>query len=541
MESSSSGARDADAGSAASAAAAGGVPTGSLVWWPAAVAGICALAVYGLCLAPGLTWAHDGADGGDLLAAALVRGVPHPTGYPTYQLLLRAAIALLPVEPARAGNWLSAACAAAAAALVADTTMRMLPARPWRGFIALFAALAWALAPTVWSQAVIAEVYSLYGLMVALLLWLLWRWREAASTGGTAWPWLAGAGFLFGAGLGNQSSFLLMVPGAAAWLWLNRRKLKLLPPSGWAAICGATVLGLSTYLYLPAAAMGSPPVNWGDPSTPRGFWWVISGELYRPLVFGLGLQRLPARVAAWASEAARQYGGGPWGAVIAVAGLFWLDQHDRAWWWTTLLVGLAYSLFAIGYNSGDSYVYLIPVWVVGALWLAAGLTWGVDTIGGIAESRRGGRVLRSAAWVIIIALPVLSLVRFWDQMDLSRDHEAPDWVSSTLASADPGAVILTQGDRTTFALWYAVYGLRLRPDLTPINVNLYAYDWYQRALMHHHAVLTGYAREGKLPPLEQIVPELSSQRPVYRAEPMDLDFANTAQRSAGPLVQILPR
>ena len=76
--------------------------------WPAPLAGLAALVLYARTLAPGLTWAHHAADGGDLLAAALVGGVPHPSGYPTYQLLLRTAVALFPGEPARAGNWLSA-------------------------------------------------------------------------------------------------------------------------------------------------------------------------------------------------------------------------------------------------------------------------------------------------------------------------------------------------------------------------------------------------------------------------------------------------
>ena len=90
------------------------------------LAGLLALLLYGSTLAPGLTWAHSSADGGDLLAAALVHGVPHPTGYPTYQVLLRAAIALFPGEPARAGNWLSALSAALATALLADLGRRVL-------------------------------------------------------------------------------------------------------------------------------------------------------------------------------------------------------------------------------------------------------------------------------------------------------------------------------------------------------------------------------------------------------------------------------
>ena len=71
---------------------------------PALLAGLVAFILYARTLAPGLTWVHDGSDGGDLLAAALTRGVPHPSGYPTYQLLLRGAFALYPGAPARAGN-----------------------------------------------------------------------------------------------------------------------------------------------------------------------------------------------------------------------------------------------------------------------------------------------------------------------------------------------------------------------------------------------------------------------------------------------------
>ena len=46
-----------------------------------------ALLVYLATMAPGLTWAHDSADGGDLIAAVVSGGVPHPSGYPTFVLL----------------------------------------------------------------------------------------------------------------------------------------------------------------------------------------------------------------------------------------------------------------------------------------------------------------------------------------------------------------------------------------------------------------------------------------------------------------------
>lgn len=307
---------------------------------PLAVTVAVATALYAATLAPGLTWAHAGADGGDLLAAALTRGVPHPPGYPAYQLLLRAAIALYPGEPARAGNWLSALCVAAAAGLLADLARRTLAAwgrsadggilpSPTLAASALVAGLAWAAAPAVWGQATITEVYGLQALMFMALLWLLWRWREGVDRGETSGRWLGLAGLLFGLGLGNHLSLALVAPGALVWLWAGgARPRDLLLPAA------LMVAGLSVYAYLPLVAAGNPPVNWGDPRTPARFIWTASGWLYRGMVFGLPLAQWPGRLAALAGELFRQYG--IWGALLALAGLWEMDRRGHAWWRATV-------------------------------------------------------------------------------------------------------------------------------------------------------------------------------------------------------------
>ena len=53
---------------------------------PPALVAVALLPIYLTTLAPGLTWANDGADGGDLVTAAATLGVAHPTGYPLYRL-----------------------------------------------------------------------------------------------------------------------------------------------------------------------------------------------------------------------------------------------------------------------------------------------------------------------------------------------------------------------------------------------------------------------------------------------------------------------
>ena len=301
--------------------------------WPALLAGLGAFTLYAFTLAPGLTWAHGGADGGDLLAAALTRGVPHPTGYPTYQLALRAAIAAFGGEPARAGAWLSAICAALAASLLADLAQRMLTAhenrasRPfevsetsegsWPAAIAsTVAALAWAAAPAVWGQATITEVYALNALATATLLWLIWRWAENADARA-----LQAAGLVLGLGLGNHLTLALMLPGLAAWVWIKRQDI---PGTGrdlaGAGLC--TLLGLLVYGYLPLAAAGRPPINWGDPVTPGRLLWTASGGLYAGLSFGLPPGDAPARLLGWVERghvAVRRSVGSARGACRAVA------------------------------------------------------------------------------------------------------------------------------------------------------------------------------------------------------------------------------
>jgi len=541
--------------------------------WPAPLAGLAALVLYARTLAPGLTWAHHAADGGDLLAAALTAGVPHPSGYPTYQLLLRAVITLFPGEPARAGNWLSALCAAAAVALFADLAGRMLAQMVFRGdghipatggpslagLAALAAALTWAASPIFWGQAVVTEVYALNALAVVALLWLLWRWREAADAGAQGWTWLAGAGAVLGLGLGNHLTLLLMLPGAAGWLWTGRRVAGRPLARELLAALAAVIVGLAVYAYLPLAAAANPPVNWGDPRRPAQLWALVSGQVYRGLIFGLPLAYLPGRLAAWSGEALRQFGG-PWGAILALSGLWQLDRRLHAWWQATLLIAAAYSIYAIGYNTPDSFIYLIPASCVAALWLAAGLAWLVEAgyravtqAAGLSSrrSRQSGglryrAIFKAGAWPIklaligvILAVPAISTARFWRENDLSHDREAQVFVSNALADAAPDAIILTSADGPTFALWYAVYGLGLRPDVAPVNVSLIAFDWYRRALAQRHPDLAAGLRTFDPDQLAASLTALAARRPLYRAETLSVPLPGYAEQPAGSLLRLI--
>lgn len=286
--------------------------------------GAAALWLYASTAAPWLSWANGGADGGDLIAATMNWGVPHPSGYPTYCLLARL-YALLPLGSiARRFNLFSATMAAAAIVLIYLSTLRVLCRASgqvtWPDvIISLISALACAAGPTLWSQAIIAEVYALHTFFFALCLYL--GLRSDILSRSRYWGAL---GLAVGLGLGVHLTLLLMLPGLALLVWRRTSWRRLL------ALASGALLGLAVYAYLPLAASGDPPINWGNPRSWSGFWWVLSGRPYQAYAFALPSGHLPARLGAWARLWVQQYT--LLGVGLGVLGLCsWIESRWRPW------------------------------------------------------------------------------------------------------------------------------------------------------------------------------------------------------------------
>ena len=130
------------------------------------------LALYVHTLAPSVATLFD-----DSLEFPLVSyrlGIAHPTGYPFYTLLGKLFTLVPWHNVAWRVNLLSAVAGALAVVFVylaaRQLTGRRLPA--------ILGAVALAVSPVFWSQAVVAEVYTLAAALVALLLWLALRWAR---------------------------------------------------------------------------------------------------------------------------------------------------------------------------------------------------------------------------------------------------------------------------------------------------------------------------------------------------------------------------
>jgi hypothetical protein len=147
--------------------------------------------------------------------------------------------------------------------------------------------------------------------------------------------------------------------------------------------------------------------------------------------------------------------------------------------------------------------------------------------------QRGAPVLALSALIFLAGMPVM---RYYAVNDLTQDHEARDFVANTLAQAADGSVLLTATDRPTFALWYAIYGLHMRPDVMPLNVNLYAYDWSRETLARRYPAV--FATADKDMPLEKLLVLLAARHSVYRVEALPVAVTDFADEPAGVLTRM---
>jgi hypothetical protein len=448
---------------------------------------LSALVLYINTSAPSLTWAHAGSDGGDLITAAIVNGVPHPPGYPLY-VSLGHVIAQIPGgDMAYRFNLLSAACMALAAGLTAMSLVRLMaPAVP--GVIAagtaIVASLCFVTAPAVWGQATIAEVHALNACFVALIVHLIapivFR-GEFVSPGR-----LAVAAGLWGAAFGNSITVAALAPLVIV-AWRRGASRELAGPAGHSARklvmpILAFLAGLSVYALIPARALQHPPINWGDATSLDRFLAVIMAEIYRGYALSTPPTELVARVSALAQLVVTQYG---WlGVILAATGVYYaLMSANKNWRWLALTLAL-YALFALTYSTADSALYLIPVWMFGAWAIARGLLAVTQYAQRI--SSHASFVARHSALIILLLAcllgPVLNVLIHFSALNLRDDHAATEFANAVLAAAPPEAIIITENDGQTFALWYHRHVARLRPDLIIIDRRLAGYPWYEAML-----------------------------------------------------------
>jgi uncharacterized membrane protein HdeD (DUF308 family) len=291
--------------------------------------------------------------------------------------------------------------------------------------------------------------------------------RESISLGR-----LTCAAWLWGVAFGNSITVAALTPlMIVAWWRHAGRSLRPIL---------AFLLGLCIYALVPLRAIPQPPINWGDATSFERFVALIAAEMYRGYALSTPPAELLTRLIAFAQLIVTQYG---WlGVILGGVGVYQaLGSSNKNWRWLAL-TGMLYLLFALSYSAADSALYLIPVWMFGAWAIARGLlalTRHSSLIS--AKPPHGTRypfITHYSLLIIFLLGPALNVLIHFPVMNLRDDHTATEFASTILTAAPPEAIVVTDNDGHTFALWYHRHVAEWRPDLAVIDRRLAGYPWY---------------------------------------------------------------
>ncbi|MCB0211477.1 MAG: DUF2723 domain-containing protein, partial [Anaerolineae bacterium] len=386
--------------------------------------------------------------------------------------------------------------------------------------VASVSAATFAVTSTYWSQAIIAEVYALHTVLIALIVWFTLRWQTQI------WARYALA-VTIGLGMAHHVTTILLIPAVVVYLLSQvDRPIKIATQSliQYGALAAAPLL---LYLYIPLIAPFTPYAHLTLSETQTltlydnsifGFVSHITatafaGELQPAAV---GIERLKL---VW--QLLLQQVRWP-GLILAAMGIITLWCRQRGLFGLTGLMFLAVIGFNLIYFIGDVFVLFIPAWLVVCIWIGVGILslthhladrfvrQKIGAEDSVIFQRMRRQLWRNAYQIIALslplfffALPIFLMVTNFAVVDQNKNTQAQTRWQEILAEPLPESAILLSNDRNEIMpMWYYQYVENRRPDL----LGLFPLITPDPAYAHISGVLDQ---------------ALSSGRPVYFIKPMD--------------------
>lgn len=424
-------------------------PSSSVTWAAALIVAIFAFWLYHSTLLPGL-------DLGDTPSFQTMGGSAYVSprdAYPLYFALALPFVEWSGAEPARALNLASAAEAALACGVLVLVGVEL------SGAIGAATAMAviFAGSYTFWSQAVIAEVYALHMLCIALVLLTALRWQRRPTTARLVLLLV-----VYALGFGNHLTMVLLLPGLVLLLALGSPDGAriLISPRTTAIAAACAGIGALQYAWNARTLLADPVAPQNLVEAARWFWFDVTKSDWRDAMV-MTIPRVVARerMRMLLFDVHQQFGW-PFVALSAV-GAVALARQDRtrlAMLVTWMLCGAA---FGLTYNVGDPHVFLLPMHLTIVVLAAPG-------IASISE-RLASLMGTSAQRAVAVAALAFALVRIGDQypaLDRSEDRRPTDVLDALTVDLDDRRAVLLTDLNWQLENGLNYYAQHVRHDLT---------------------------------------------------------------------------
>lgn len=415
-----------------------------------------------------------GGDAGDLVSAIIVRGIPHPPGYPLYTLL---GIILTKVLWVGTMAWrvgfLSSIPAIFAIVILYDL-IHYLTGKAWVGFVSC---LVLSFSYLFWLYGVVVEVFSLNNFFSVSLLWCLFHWAKEGKN-----KYLYFASLLFGLALSHHHIILFLVPTLLILLLQNKRNINR------KIILGSSLLflvGLLPYVYiLITSYFHHSFVNWMGSLTFSNFVDLITRARYGTFQSGAYYSQNPTLrllgVIAFFDFATKDFR--VLGMILFLLGI--LNQIKmKSPTTVALLIGFCSYLFFLFYASFplvDNFLvatyerFLLPLYVFIPIFISFGLIFLLDTFDYFLEKVFGKNKRFKIVQLISVSFFIYPLGLFLINnpkiRNIKKDFTAENLGRDILSSIPKNGILLLSTDTPLFDTQYVYYSEGARSDVALVHL-----------------------------------------------------------------------
>ena len=399
-------------------------------------------------------------------------GVAHPPGYPLHSILGGIFYHLFPYgSPAFKGHFFSGVVGALSCSGVYAATVLLTRGR----LPAYVAGLGYGASMTFWSQAIIAEVYTLNTMMFFIVLPLCLIYASHVGRSDTAGHRRVMYAIAFFYGLGLSNHWVLLGIGSVGFGLLVFSQLRhiLRPRAMLAALC-FLLLGLLPYMWMVIRSWQDVPISfYGAIDSVEKFLFYVARSGYSGVDDQLGVNIGTKLEFAKHLFSLMAWQFTPIGAALAAVGAYAMMRSCHLWTFLSfLLTWFMSSVFlVVTINFKAEFIWLTAFRVypliaygVMAIWIGYGVAWLATVLPGMAKRWLRTSVAAAAGSTVVCA----SVYAHWDDNNRHDYRWAHDFGMFKLNSLEKNTEYFTFDDLDV-PVGYLHYVEGVRPDIKVYN------------------------------------------------------------------------
>jgi len=437
-------------------------------------------------------------DSGNFITCCYTLGITQPTGYPTY-LMIGHLFTYLPFGNIAWRLNLISAIAASLACLI--LYLLLLKVQSFRFYkqgrkdslvfqyiLPTIISLLLAVSSTFWSQAIVAEVYTLNALFLLLMVLLLLIWRQRVinytyQTNLRVHLPLYLFAFVCGLSFTHHLSTIFIIPAAIFWILITDKKIFIEYKR-----CGLLILlfliGLLPYLYLPIMSSVDVSPKWENISTLERFINHVTGKEFQGRITFLSINEKSIfqlvnsiKLKEYFILFTNQFTIYIWW--IGIIGLGVLFKKNFKLLLLLLLIFVADVFYSINYQIGDIEVYYIPSFVIWVIFIGYGIKWILSLLETLKFKRF---IVKRGIIYVLYTLFLFSLILSYNknyyQNDKSKYYFSYDFGRNILRQLPPKTILFVLVEGDTLPIWYHKYIEKAREDVAIIRLYWLNRAWY---------------------------------------------------------------